>query len=76
MRVWLSDPTLVDDLIAQLRVFGVGAEREDEDSVSVTMPPDAEDEPENPPEQGEVELTFVVRVWQQQHRHAFVMIEP
>ena len=76
MRVVLSDPSLVDDLVVELHAFELEAEREGEDAVRVTMPPPAEDEPaENPPNQDEVELAFVVSVWQRNHPDTSFTVE-
>jgi hypothetical protein len=76
MRVVLSDSSLVDDLVGQLRALNVEAEREGENAVRVRMPPPAEDEPSgNPPDQDLIELTFVVRVWQREHPETSFTVE-
>ena len=76
MRVVLSDPSLVDDLVVELHAFDLEVEREGEDAVRVTMPPPADDEPAgNPPNQDEVELAFLVRVWQRHHPDTSFVVE-
>ena len=75
MRVLVSHPSYVDRLVAELRRFQLQAEHGGDSAVRVTMPAPAEDEPDNPPNQDEVELTFVVRLWQRNHPQVSFVVE-
>ncbi len=67
MRIELSDPDVVDDLVERLRALKCRAARVGATEVDVTLPWSAEDEPWSHPRQAEAELRFLVGVWQLDH---------
>ncbi len=61
MRLELSDATVVDALIAEVRGLGCFTERVDENAVEIVVPQSGE--PWHPPRQAQIELAFLVRAW-------------
>ena len=65
MRLELSEATIVDELIANLRDLDCVVEREGPCALEVTVPQSGE--PWHPENQAQVELAFLVRAWLTRH---------